>query len=252
MLGSGLSWKSYFAIIVSSKAFSVYGEETDPYIIKDSDMPPWMNLDTLYLFTFDHDKDDSEFKKSVTGNQFTVIEPVQNSGDLKGNYNFLIETKNKFFFFGVKYCKEMNKWLTAVRKAKSNMEEISRTKANFMYKNIDPIISLYKQKVRRCKSENRRSSENLRKRADQYHRTSKYGNFSYLRIFKNCQDSADWLQSNSRCVTGLQAVLQRSVQGVAEDLPHRIHQVHATILEQENEGVRRMLQSRRELAFSNS
>lgn len=149
---------------MSSKAFSVYGEEPDTYIIKESDMPPWMNLDTLYIFTFDSDKDDSEFKECFAGNELTVIEPIQSGGDLKGNYNLLIETKHKFNFFGVKFCKELNRWLAAVKKAKSTVEEIARTKSNHLYKNIDPIIYLYKQKVasldkqtdevlKRCKKE---------------------------------------------------------------------------------------------------
>lgn len=145
-LGSGLNWKSHWAIMISSKAFSVYGEDTDNKIIKVSDLPHWMDIDTLYLFRYENEKDDSEFVQKIAANDLTVVEPIQGK-DLKGDYQLLIETKSSFTFLGMKYCKEMNKWVAAMRKAKQTVEEISRTKFNALTKNIDPIIALYKQKV---------------------------------------------------------------------------------------------------------
>lgn len=109
-------------------------------------MPHWMDLDTLYIFTYDSEKDDSEFKIKLSGNDLTVVEPIQGEG-LKGNYQCLIESKDRYIFFGVEYCKEMNKWVCAMRKIKQTVEEVARTKLGTLTKNLDPIIMLYKQKV---------------------------------------------------------------------------------------------------------
>ena len=141
-----MSWKSYFAIIVSSKAFSTAGEKVDHDIIKEADMPHWMDLDTLYLFTVDGDKDESEFSSKISGSQFSVIEPISED-NLKSKYNFIVETKDKFAFYSIKYCKELNRWISALRKAKLTTEEIARTRFQQLSKNIDPFIVMYKNNV---------------------------------------------------------------------------------------------------------
>lgn len=147
IMGKGLfSWKNYFAIIVSSKAFSPNNEVVDDQFIRESDMPHWMDLDTLYLFSFDNPKDDSEFKFKYSGSQFLVIEPIK-AENIKGNYSFVLETKDKYAFYGVKFCKELNRWLAALRKAKQTIEEIARTKNQSLAKNVDPLVTLYKKKV---------------------------------------------------------------------------------------------------------
>lgn len=122
------------------------GEQVDEQFVRESDMPHWMDLDTLYLFSVENDRDESEFKFKIRSSQFTVIEPVKGE-NIKGNYSFLAETKDKFAFYGVKFCKEMNRWVAALRKAKQTTEEIARTKFQALHKNVDPLISLYKNKV---------------------------------------------------------------------------------------------------------
>ena len=140
------AWKNYFAIIISSKAFSVMGEEVDEQFVRESDMPHWMDLDTFYLFSVENDKDESEFNHKISASSLTVIEPVKGE-NIKGNYSFIVETRDKYAFYGVKYCKEMNRWLAALRKVKQTIEEIARTKSNVLHKNVDPLITLYKKKV---------------------------------------------------------------------------------------------------------
>lgn len=122
------------------------GEEVDEQIIRESDMPHWMDLDTLYIFSIENDKDESEFKEKVNASHLSVIEPVKGE-NIKGNYSFLVESKDKYTFYGVKFCKEMNRWIAALRKTKQTVEEISRTKNQILNKNVDPLITLYKKKV---------------------------------------------------------------------------------------------------------
>lgn len=169
----GQSWKNYFAIVVSSKAFSSMGEEVDEQIIRDSDMPHWMDLDTLYLFTAENDKDESEFKEKISATQLTFIEPVKGE-NIKGNFSFLVETKEKYGFYGVKYCKEMNRWVASLRKIKQTVEEISRTKNQILNKNIDPLIILYKKKVAYTKLEIRSGTEKVHPRIGLSYKQGRY------------------------------------------------------------------------------
>lgn len=142
----GGNWKKYFAIIISSKAFSSMGEEVDDQIIREADMPHWMDLDTLYVFQAENDKDESEFKYKTSASQLTVIEPVKGE-NIQGNFSFIVETKDKYNYYGTNFCKEMNRWVAALRKSKQTIEEISRTKGQMLTKNVDPIITLYRKKV---------------------------------------------------------------------------------------------------------
>lgn len=147
MIGKGLgSWSEHFCIIICSKAFSVYGEEVDDTLIAETDMPHWMDLDTFYEFRFENDKDESDATKKTQGRAIVVIEPVSDPS-LKGKYNFMVETREKYTFYGMEYCKELNRWLAALKKAKMTSEELARTKANSIPRNVDPIIAMYKKKV---------------------------------------------------------------------------------------------------------
>ena len=148
MIGKGGlgSWGDHFCIIICSKAFSVYGEEVDDQMIGETELPHWMDLDTLYEFRFENDKDESEASKKTSGRAMIVIESV-NDQDLKGKYNLMIETREKYTFYGMEYCKELNRWMAALRKAKMTSEELARTKANSITRNIDPFLAMYKKKV---------------------------------------------------------------------------------------------------------
>lgn len=145
-LGIGNDWKESFFIVVCSKAFSVYGEVPDEEMISEVDLPHWMELNTLYEFRYENDKDESEAVEKLHGNKIHVIEPVFDKS-MKGNHQFVVETKEKTTYYGADYCKQVNKWVVALRKAKMTSEEISRTKANALTKNIDPWIMLYRKGV---------------------------------------------------------------------------------------------------------
>ena len=140
-----MSWKEEFFILVTSKAFSALGEPVDEEMLTESEMPPWLDLDTLYMFKSEKEDDPSEFRKKIAGREMLLIEPVQDSS-FKGKYNFAIELKQKVYFVGVEFCKDLNRWLAALRKAKQTNEELARMKGVGLRRNVDPLLALYKKR----------------------------------------------------------------------------------------------------------
>ena len=141
-----ISWKEEFYFIVTSKAFSALGEEVDEEMINESEVPNWLELDTLYMFKYEKEGDESEFRKKVSGREMLHIESVQDSS-FKGKYNFAIELKQKVYFVGVEFCKEANRWVAALKKAKQTDEELARMKGTGIRRNIDHIVNSYRKKV---------------------------------------------------------------------------------------------------------
>jgi hypothetical protein len=148
-LGVGNDWREGFFIVICSKAFSVYGETPDEDMISEVDLPHWMELNTLYEFRVENDKDESEFLQKIHGNKILVIEPLYDKS-MKGNHQFMIDTKEKTYYLGMDYCKQLNKWVASLRKAKMTFEEVSRTKATGLTKNVDPWILAYRNGVSAC------------------------------------------------------------------------------------------------------
>lgn len=141
-----MSWKEEFFVIVTSRGFAGPGVQPDENLITESDVPPWFDLDTLYMFKYENEEDESEFFKKYNGKQILMAEPASDSS-FKGKYNFVLELKEKVYFVGCEFCKEVNRWIAALRKAKQNAEENSRAKGNGPLRNIDRLIGIYKRKV---------------------------------------------------------------------------------------------------------
>jgi len=146
-----MHWKEEFFIIITSKGFvnqnSVDSEEreTDSTIISESEVPHWFELDTLYMYKFDTPTDESEVFKKFNGKSILMAEPAQDP-KFKGKYNFVFELKEKVYFVGVETCKELNRWVAALRKAKSICDDESRLKHIGKPRNIDPFVTLYKRR----------------------------------------------------------------------------------------------------------
>ena len=153
-LGALNSWEDRFCVLVSSKAFSVRGEAVGAEMLSESDLPHWMELDTLYEFRAENDKDESEFLRKVPCKQLLVVEPVHDKA-FKAKHNLSFETRDSFSFYGVEFCKDMNRWVAALRKAKLTSEERSRTKAQTLSRNVDWIIDMYRRKASEAHSESR-------------------------------------------------------------------------------------------------
>lgn len=139
-------WKDEFFIMITSKAFTVFGKEVDDHVISECDVPHWFELDTLYMFKYENDQDESEYFKKFNAKNFLMVEPA-NDSSFKGKYHFILETKEKVYFVGNETCKETNRWVAALKKAKLTAEENSRAKGSAGLRNIDNLVSLYKKKV---------------------------------------------------------------------------------------------------------
>lgn len=95
-----LSWQTEFFFLASSKAFSFSGGETSDKLLSSSDLPGWMELDTLYMFNFENDSDESEPRKKYSAKDIFAIHAVKDSA-FKGHFHFIIELKEKVYFCGV-------------------------------------------------------------------------------------------------------------------------------------------------------
>lgn len=139
-------WKDEFFVLISSKAFSYHQLETDDHMISETEVPPWFELDTLYMFKADGPNDESDFRKKIPAKDIMMVEPVQDS-NFKGKYNIILELQKKVYFIGFETCQEANRWTAALKKAKYTNEEVGRAKGSGLLRNIDNMVSLYKKKV---------------------------------------------------------------------------------------------------------
>jgi hypothetical protein len=114
--------------------------------LSETELPAWMELDTLYFFKYNKKGDKSEYFKKITGRQMLMVELV-NDTNLKGNFNINIELKQKTYFFGFKYATVAQKWINSFKRAKKSVEEISRTKNDKIHRNIDPLVDKFRNKV---------------------------------------------------------------------------------------------------------
>lgn len=124
-------------------------DEPDDLILSDQDLPIWMETDVLYLFEWKGVKDSSDFIRSIKGAHMLMIEPIHKD-KLPGQYHFSVEIKNETFIFETEYSTFVSDWLAALRRAKKSKEELSRSFKHKLYKNIDPLVCLFRAKVHQC------------------------------------------------------------------------------------------------------
>lgn len=98
------------------------------------------------MFKYDGPGDTSDFVTKISGRQMHMIE-FSNDPNLKGNFNMAIEMKDQIYFFGFKFATNADEVLRACKRAKKTEEEISRTKNDRIFRNIDPFIEIFRQKV---------------------------------------------------------------------------------------------------------
>lgn len=129
-----------------SKPFSEEFKEDRPKVLPPSSLPAGLDLDTLYMFTWESEEDSSEPRKMYPAKDMHHCEIVQDSA-FKGKFNFVVEFKEKVYICGVENREESVRWLAALEKGKKNFEEIAVTKFNRLEVNVDPIIKEYKEKT---------------------------------------------------------------------------------------------------------
>jgi hypothetical protein len=131
--------------------------DTDPLRIEN--LPPWMEPNTIYLYKCESDDDRSDYFAKINCTDVIWADAVETDGiDLKSNFAFRFELEDKTHVFSTDYAVIANDWLRAVRCGRKCEEERLRTEAKEIKKNVDFVVTSFKQKkseqvVNYCMSE---------------------------------------------------------------------------------------------------
>lgn len=173
-----------------------------------------MEPNTLYLFNFESDKDESEFFAKINCVDITWADTVQTDGlKIKSKYCFRLELPNKVHLFSHDLATVVNNWLRGVKTGKKCELEKMRAQREDIKKNVDHLIWYYRKKMtdeimRYIQTE---FQDSLKE--DQINENSKVTPFlkTTLKCHDNMVDVGLLNDPDSRCPSGLQTVLHRFV-----------------------------------------
>ena len=117
-------------VLISSKPFisseCSVSEETNPPITEDQ-LPPWMELDTVFYFHYKSNFDKSPFIGKISLRNFISISMENQQHklleDSADGYFFKLITKERTFVFNAELITEMNKWIMAIEGSRKNYLE---------------------------------------------------------------------------------------------------------------------------------
>jgi len=136
--------KRWFILISSKSLFS--NEEVDENIIKESQLPPKIELDTMYYYQYDYEGDSSGPKGSIP--MSTCLDVLKDEGKIAEKENsFKINMGDRIFVIAADTELDRDKWIDAIRNSVRNVKEM-KGKAQggvIIKKNIDKAIDLYDQ-----------------------------------------------------------------------------------------------------------
>lgn len=144
VMPSSLFWDDMYGILLCSKSFD--DEKPDQELLKQAKLPPWMKIDTLYLFKWEKEGDTTKFIKEYEAKDFLMVEPMPLDG-MKGKYNFRIEMRDVIEFVGVEFAIECENWVKSLRCAKRCGDENEKSHLNGIKRNIDFLIGMYRRKL---------------------------------------------------------------------------------------------------------
>lgn len=138
--------KRWFILISSKTLFS--NEEADENIIKESQLPPKMELDTIYYYQYEFEGDSSGPKGSIPMTKCLDVlkDDKQNSGR---DNSFKLNMGDRIFVISAETELDRDKWIDALRNSVRNVKE-RNTKTQgggqlILKKNIDKAIDIYDQ-----------------------------------------------------------------------------------------------------------
>lgn len=138
----GLSQRRY-GILVTAKDTDY--EDDDDEIIDRKVLPPWMEMETMYVFPYEDKGDTSNFELKLSTKDMTSIE-LQDDHCIKEGYTVRVEMKDKVYFFACETALDCKKWHELLRKSKKTIEEMQRTKLNCLKRNVDPLVHFWRNK----------------------------------------------------------------------------------------------------------
>ena len=127
--------KFWFLLISCNPLFS--NEKKDENIIKECQLPPKIELDTLYYYQYDFEGDTSGVKGSISMNDCLDIYKIDSQVIGKDN-SFIMNTKNITIVLAAETELDIDKWIEAIKNSMKNIKEI---KKNIQEQNvIDSVL----------------------------------------------------------------------------------------------------------------
>lgn len=102
--------KQKFAIMVTRKDINYTDKDND--ILDINNLPPWMEMECMYIFSWNDDKDDAKFEQKIHSHEMLFIEDFNDSLLSKQGYSFKVELANKVLFFDCPSALHCWKWIT--------------------------------------------------------------------------------------------------------------------------------------------
>jgi len=119
----------------------------DLRLVKKARLREWLEFDVLFIFTYNGPEDKSGYIDKIPIKEAFLIEPLPlGVGSKEMKYAFRVETPFKTYTFAVRLGLEATNWMRILKRAKRTHEEILRTNETKLRKNIDKLISLYRNK----------------------------------------------------------------------------------------------------------
>ena len=128
-----------FAILVNSKNPDILSDDVDEHIQQNDDLPIFMKCETMYVFLYQFEGDNSTYNFKIDTYDIERIEACD-PGNLHEGYSFLIELRDKGFIFNCMSAIECKKWIDLLKKSKNNSQEISRTKFNTQRRDVEFLV----------------------------------------------------------------------------------------------------------------
>ena len=120
----GFSKRKYGCIITAKDTDY---EDDDDEIIDKKKLPPWMDLEVVYVFPYEEKDDGSAYEFKMSTKEMLSIAYQDDSASKEG-YTFRVETRDKVIFYNVRTAHECKKWVEILCKSKKTIEEMGRTK----------------------------------------------------------------------------------------------------------------------------
>ena len=145
ILPNNLFFDNVFCVLSTCKSY-LEDSHTDSDILKPSDIPHWMEMETMYIFKYDDENDKTEYIDKIVCKDILVIEPVKTDANIKSRYCYRIELQDKVHIFCHNFALEVNDWRRALRASKKHQEETIRTEAGQIKKNVDGLVWSFRMK----------------------------------------------------------------------------------------------------------
>lgn len=118
----------------------------DDGILKESQLPHWLDMQCLYLFRYDNATDKSEFFLKIPCTEISLVEAVATKSlEYKERYCFRVVVQEKVHIFLVETAIDCNSWMKSLRAGKQIQEEINKTSAKTLNKNIEYLFYYYRK-----------------------------------------------------------------------------------------------------------